>query len=157
MRYRTSCVFLLRYFLFIPVFSSGAGYDLPVLPDSNAMLEAMKTLDGPYSNLTSRKSSCHHIPRLLWLTMNHAPTHHGDLPLHVRQYMELNNNWEPAIIDNQYADKFKTTVFANTSTLWAYRSVNPVLGAAKADIWRYAVLYAYEAFILMLTQPSTSV
>lgn len=33
--------------------------------------------------------------------------------------------------------------FANTSLLWAYHQINPAAGAAKADIWRYAVLWTY--------------
>jgi len=35
------------------------------------------------------------------------------------------------------------TVFAGTSLLWAYHIINNRAGAAKADIWRYAVLWAY--------------
>jgi len=35
------------------------------------------------------------------------------------------------------------TVFAGTSLLWAYHIINARAGAAKADIWRYAVLWAY--------------
>ena len=34
-------------------------------------------------------------------------------------------------------------VFFNTSVLWAYNLINPELGAAKADIWRMAVLWKY--------------
>lgn len=35
------------------------------------------------------------------------------------------------------------SVFAGTSLLWAYHIINQRAGAAKADIWRYAVLWAY--------------
>lgn len=40
-------------------------------------------------------------------------------------------------------DEFMRRIFANTSLLWAYEAINPICGAAKADIWRYAVLYLY--------------
>jgi len=32
---------------------------------------------------------------------------------------------------------------AGTSLLWAYKLLSPSVGAAKADIWRYAVLWTY--------------
>ena len=33
--------------------------------------------------------------------------------------------------------------FPNTSLLWAYHQIHPMCGAAKADIWRYAVLFVF--------------
>ena len=32
--------------------------------------------------------------------------------------------------------------------LWAYHAINPAVGAAKADIWRYCVLYVYGGLYL---------
>jgi len=46
-------------------------------------------------------------------------------------------------IDNEEKDEFMKTAFAGTSLLWAYNIINSRAGAAKADIWRYAVLWAY--------------
>jgi mannosyltransferase OCH1-like enzyme len=40
-------------------------------------------------------------------------------------------------------DEFMNKTFANTSLLWAYNSIGVVAGAAKADLWRYAVLWTY--------------
>ena len=33
--------------------------------------------------------------------------------------------------------------FPQTSLLWAYHQIHPLCGAAKADIWRYAVLFVF--------------
>jgi hypothetical protein len=40
-------------------------------------------------------------------------------------------------------DEFMNTVFGGTSLLWAYNIISPAAGAAKADLWRYAVLWTY--------------
>ena len=31
---------------------------------------------------------------------------------------------------------------------WAYNAINPKLGAAKADVWRYAVMWCYGGFYM---------
>ncbi len=45
-------------------------------------------------------------------------------------------------MDDNDVNIFMQDVFAKTSLLWAFQMINPKLGAMKADIWRYAVLYA---------------
>jgi hypothetical protein len=63
---------------------------------------------------------------------------------HVRKEAELNPHWTLHICDNKDKDEFINTAYANTSLQWAYNNINPVFGgAAKADIWRYAVLYKF--------------
>ncbi len=56
---------------------------------------------------------------------------------------ERNKNWEVHICDNQIKDEFMNKTFAGTSFLWAYHVISPAAGAAKADLWRYAVLWTY--------------
>ena len=45
------------------------------------------------------------------------------------------------VCDNKCKDTFMNRTFADTSILWAYNAINPLVGAARADIWRYCVLY----------------
>lgn len=45
------------------------------------------------------------------------------------------------ILGDDDMDNFMNTKFANTSVLWAYHNINPLLMAAKADIWRMATLW----------------
>ena len=120
-------------------------YDLPVLPDMTTMLEAMRKLDGPYLNATSSKLSDYNkqIPRQIFLTMRDAPLKFEDLPPNIHRYLIHQRHWSSIIADNKYVNKFMNEVFANTSVLWAYNSINPDLFAARAYIWRYSVLYAY--------------
>ena len=40
------------------------------------------------------------------------------------------------------------TTFRDTSILWAYNAINPLVGAARADIWRYCVLYTFGGLYL---------
>ena len=109
------------------------------------MLEAMKKLDGPYSNASSSLllDSGKHIPRQIFLTMKDVSPKFEDLPPHILGYLNHQKHWSSIIADDKYVDKFMREVFANTSVLWAYESITPSLFAAKADIWRYSVLYAY--------------
>jgi len=51
--------------------------------------------------------------------------------------------WEVHMSGNTEKDLFMNTVFQGTSLLWAYNMISPWAGAAKADIWRYAVLWTY--------------
>lgn len=136
--------------LLASILCTGHDYDLPALPDLEAVQLALKLLDGPYSNIfssnllvsTNASTNVNRIPPLFWLTMKSTPKDSRDLPEHIRHYLDLYKNWRSVIADDKYAHEFITKVYANTSFLWAYEALNPALGAAKADLWRYAVLYA---------------
>ena len=38
--------------------------------------------------------------------------------------------------------------YANTSILWIYNTLNPLIGCSKPEIWRLAVLYKYGGIYL---------
>jgi mannosyltransferase OCH1-like enzyme len=60
----------------------------------------------------------------------------------VRVLKELNPGWVVHVCDNNDKDQFMRDHFFGSKLLWAYETINPVVGgAAKADIWRYAVLF----------------
>ena len=124
-------------------------YDLPALPNLTVMYEALQSLKGTYSNISklisnsSRNSTASDrlIPRVFWITMKNVSKNYQDLPDYTRHYLDYHEEWKSVIADDDDADEFMRTVFSNTSLLWAYETLNPLLGAAKADLWRYAVLY----------------
>lgn len=61
---------------------------------------------------------------------------------HIKEEQRLNPDWTVHLCDNHMKDQFMSDNFAGTSLLWAYNNINQkVGGAAKADIWRYAVLF----------------
>jgi hypothetical protein len=103
-------------------------WNLPVLP-SNA---PKKFLD----NVTNTKL----IPRDLWVAVSNKS---DEMSYQMQPMFERNPAWRVHIEGNPEKDEFMNKVFANTSLLWAYDMINPLCGAAKADIWRYAVLWTY--------------
>ena len=70
------------------------------------------------------------------------------LPQHLTALFERNPTWTVNVCDNECKDHFMTTSFANTSLSWAYFAINPLVGAARADIWRYCVLYSFGGLYL---------
>lgn len=74
--------------------------------------------------------------------MRNPPLHRHDMPVHIQKYLNIHPDWVPIIADDEQAHRFMTVVYANTSLLWAYERIHHRLGAARADIWRYAVLFA---------------
>ena len=121
------------------------GYNLPVVPHADVIKEAMMRLGGRWKNIPhhsniSSSSAAGGIPKYLWQTMKQVPS---PLPSYTKDMGTNNPGWFVGTMDDDDVNLFMHTVFAKTSLLWAYRQVNPKLGAMKADIWRYAVLYVY--------------
>jgi Glycosyltransferase sugar-binding region containing DXD motif len=87
----------------------------------------------------------HDIPRYIWIAVKDRS---DSLPNHLYTTFQRNPNWRIYVCDNACKDHFMTIVFADTSTLWAYNLINPLVGAAKADIWRYSVLYLFGGLYL---------
>lgn len=108
-------------------------FDNPVFPET---LPVLATVDPFYGK---------HIPRRLWIAVKDRA---DELPGHLKTFFTLNKNWNITVCDNACKDKFMNKVFAGTSILWAYNAINPLVGAAKADIWRYSVLFTYGGVYL---------
>lgn len=108
-------------------------YNLPVLPAQLPEVSIYNTSTGKY------------IPKKLWIAVKDRK---DELPGHLLSLFERNRGWEVILCDNDCKDDFMFHVFANTSIAWAYSVINPLVGAAKADIWRYAVLYTYGGVYL---------
>lgn len=118
-------------------------FDLPVM-GSISFIEKMrmetKSLCGAnlYNNQTGDK-----IPHNLWIAVKDNPSSYLEWP-NIKSEIEINPSWSVHICDNIAKDSFMESFFPNTSLLHSYRNINPVIaGAAKADIWRYALLYVF--------------
>jgi hypothetical protein len=103
-----------------------AGAQLPVMPATLPELEP----------LTNGKL----IPSKIWIAVKNKD---DELASHVKDFFQRNPTWTPIICDNICKDDFINQVWGNTSIQWTYFMINPVVGAARADIWRYCVLYTY--------------
>jgi Glycosyltransferase sugar-binding region containing DXD motif len=85
------------------------------------------------------------FPRYIWIAVKDRS---DPLPNHLFTTFRRNPSWTVYVCDNACKDYFMSTFFANTSILWAYNAINPLVGAAKADIWRYSVLYMFGGLYL---------
>ena len=114
--------------LFIPTSLCVERWELPVLPS-----QAPRKFQ---DNVTNSKL----IPQDIWVAVVNKSE---ELSYQMKPLFERNPKWRVHIEGNPEKDSFMNTVFAGTSLLWAYDMINPACGAAKADIWRYAVLWTY--------------
>lgn len=122
-----SLLFVILLGLFNGAISEVKPWDLPALPQN-------------YPKLLGNISTDQLIQRHLWIAVRESNT---TLNAQLPSLFERNPNWEVHIVSNDMKDEFMNTVFTNTSLLWAYNMIHPIAGAAKADLWRYAVLWAY--------------
>jgi len=99
-------------------------------------------LPHPHSlaNLSTTNNNGKLIPRHLWVAIRDAD---DMLNYQIPLLFDRNKGWEVHVTSNKEKDEFMNVVFANTSILWAYHALHPEAGAAKADIWRYCVLWTY--------------
>jgi mannosyltransferase OCH1-like enzyme len=86
-----------------------------------------------------------HIPRKLWIAVKDR---NDPIPSHLNSLFQRNPQWEVTLCDNACKDEFMEKAFRDTAVLWAYRQIHHMVYAAKADIWRYAVLYTYGGVYL---------
>jgi len=118
--------------LLLAVVHAAYGIDpwkLPVLPPNPPSVQL--------GNVTTNDKL---IPRHLWVAVRNLV---DPLNYQMPALFERNKGWEVHICSNEIKDEFMNRVFAGTSYLWAYNAIGPSFGAAKADLWRYAVLWAY--------------
>ena len=112
------------------------GYTLPVLPRPDDLDEALAKLGRRWQSVplpahnasSSPPSSGHGIPKIIWQTMKRVP---AVLPGYTLDMERNNPGWRLLAMDDADVDLFMHTVFARTSLLWAYKNINPQLGAMK--------------------------
>jgi hypothetical protein len=106
-------------------FESAEPWNLPVWPLKQADYKPS------FQNYTKK------IPRLLWIGYKKAPKNESDVSNHLRKMMAKNSLWKPHLIGAEEQHKFMEDHFPNTSLLWAFKSVNPIVGVPHSDIWRF--------------------
>lgn len=113
--------------------------NLPLLPSDDFL---QRTLDPVLLQVGRR----HNIPRILWIAVKNASE---VLPSHlVHDLFRKNDLWKVVIFGNKEKDAFIDDIWNGTRVQWMYHLIHPNLGAAKADIWRYAALYCYGGFYI---------
>jgi mannosyltransferase OCH1-like enzyme len=123
-------------------------WNYPILPsDTNSIL----TNNNTHSNgaLFSEKME-KLIPRKIWVGVREKPQNDSSLPPHLKEMFSRakNDSWEVNILENREQLEFMEKYWSNTSVLWAYKIINPLLGVAACDIWRYATLYKFGGLYL---------
>lgn len=103
----------------------------------------------PASTLRAARAKAHvrdvatgkFIPRHVWIAVRNAsdarPTHY----LGATGFLRRNAAWDVHFCGNAEKDAFMARHFAGSAFLWAYDVLNPVIGTAKSELWRLAVLF----------------
>jgi hypothetical protein len=117
------------------------GYDLPFMPPEQDMYAALAGLGGRWKQVPERGTppTGHEVPRHIWSTMKDIPA--AWPPYYVKGMMRKNPRHKYHVMNDTDVNAFMENVFAGSALLWTFQRINPRLGAIKADIWRYAVLY----------------
>jgi mannosyltransferase OCH1-like enzyme len=109
--------------------------DLPMFPPN--LFERLHSLHT--SHPLNQKTK---IPKHLWF----AVTNVTEISLweNVIAMREKNPDWDFHLCNNSEKDEFMKTYFYGSKIWWAYSHINPTDAAvARADIWRYAVLFVH--------------
>jgi Glycosyltransferase sugar-binding region containing DXD motif len=90
------------------------------------------------------------IPRSVWIGFRDKPTNDSVLHPHIISFRDraVNDSWKVNMLGNKEQLEFMELFWPNTSVLWAYKVIHPLLGNAACDIWRYATLYALGGLYL---------
>lgn len=134
--------FVIFCLVWISIFMVSNGlepYELPVVPDSVKKL----LTSSDYQKSVQKASDGKFIPRKGWIAVRNVSDVKPNHMLGPDGFIQRNSNWDLQFCDNEMKDSFMEKEFANSSILWAYNILNPVIGTAKVEIWRLAVLYLY--------------
>ena len=112
-------------------------YDLPIVPES--VQQHVQNLN--FKIDPSSPTHDKHIPRNAWIAVRNVSEAKPNHMLGPKGFIQRNSNWKINFCDNLEKDSFMEQNYANSSILWAYNILNPVIGTSKVEIWRLAVLY----------------
>jgi mannosyltransferase OCH1-like enzyme len=119
------------------------GYTYPVFPTATFLEKTRLETTIMCNSAMNVTANGDKIPHHLWIAVKDNATSYLQWP-NIRDEIALNPTWSIHICDNIDKDSFMEKFFVNTSLLWAYSNINPLIaGASKADIWRYAMLHVY--------------
>lgn len=120
--------------LFFVVSAEIEPWNLPVVPSST------------YKAATAKADKQHpqyhkYIPKHAWIAVRNTTDARASHMLGEHGFIARNHDWTVNFCGNYEKDLFMETHFANSSFLWAYNILNPVIGTAKAELWRLGILY----------------
>lgn len=88
------------------------------------------------------------IPRTVWRTWRHSSLEPAAAE-NLARFEALNPGYEQRLVNDSAAAAFVASRFPGRVAR-AYASVGPEFGAARADLWRYCVLYEFGGWYLDL-------
>jgi mannosyltransferase OCH1-like enzyme len=90
------------------------------------------------------------IPRKIWVGTKEVPQNESFLPEDLQSMFTRarNDSWEVHILGNREQLELMEKYWSNTSVLWAFKTINPELGASLCDVWRLANLYIFGGLYL---------
>ena len=98
-----------------------------------------KTLSQHGCPILVNASENHRIPKQIWITTDKNSTRLK--AINSMYTINEKRNWRTNFVTYHEQNEYMTQYFHNTSLLWAYQLINPKLGVARGDIWRYAILW----------------
>lgn len=111
-------------------------YDLPIFPP-----ELYKNVSAKAGKLISKNNK--YIPQDCWIAVRNISDIRPAHWIGPKGFPARNKHWTIHFQDNDMKDEFMATNFAGTSFLWAYNILNPLIGCAKVELWRLAVLWMH--------------
>ena len=109
---------------------------LPLMPNDETLRGLREESSLEINCGVKRNIPCH-----VWITAKKISPQ--TIPAHMKNFFNRNKSWKIHLIDDDKMTNFMRSAFNGTRVLWAFELIHPKLGAARADIWRLAVLYVY--------------
>jgi len=135
-------ILLLALLLSFTTITADGQQELPVLPTAETLRrtrqEFAKHDTSRCTNVADKKTR---IPCHLWITAKEWSFF--STPYHVKALANRNAMWQTHLVSDDDIKVFMNKVFGGTKLLWAFNLISPRLGAAKADVWRIAILWVY--------------
>jgi len=89
------------------------------------------------------------IPKVIYQTCQDKRNLPIEIINNIRKLKEINSDWKYILYDDIEVEEFISSVYGE-NILEIYKMVNPDYGAAKADLFRYLLIYAYGGVYLDL-------
>lgn len=106
------------------------GYHFPVLPTASFLEQTKSKTRTMCNGKLNTTSNGDKIPHHLWIAVKDNASTYLEWP-NIKDEIALNPAWSVHICDNNDKDSFMEKFFMNTSLLWAYNNINPVIAGNK--------------------------
>lgn len=122
-------------------------YNFQLFPNPLTIDSSLQKLS--YLNVTRSLSNNISIPKNIWISFKYVPAP-DQMPEHLQKFISRarSTGWKINLMGKDDQSQFMSTLYANTSVLWAFNLIHSDAGVFASDIWRYAVLYLFGGFYL---------